>query len=120
MVRISTEEFEKIVEEAFERLPDNFKKKLENIAIVIEDYPSFLGPHHRFSILGLYTGIPYPKRGIYYGNVLPDVITIYQKPIEVQASSIDELKSLVEKVLFHEIGHYFGFSDEELYEIMGR
>ncbi len=120
MFRISKEEFKKIVEEAFKKLPDDFKKKLENIVIVVEDYPSFLGLHHRFSILGLYTGIPYPKRSIYYGNVLPDVITIYQKPIEGQVSSIDELKSLVEKVLFHEIGHYFGFSDEELYKIMGR
>ncbi len=120
MFKISREEFEEIVEEAFKKLPNNFKEKLENIAIVVEDYPSFLGPHSKFSILGLYTGIPYPKRGVHYGNVLPDVITIYQKPIELQASNLEELKLLVEKVLFHEIGHYFGFSDEELYKIMGR
>ncbi len=114
------EEFEKIIEKAFANLPDYFKEKLENITIFVEEYPDFLNPQQRFFLLGLYRGVPYPKRGIYYGNVLPDTITIYKAPIEAQVSNMDELIRLVEKVLYHEIGHYFGFSDDELYRIMGR
>ncbi len=119
-MKISKREFEKLVEEAFEKLPSYFKERLENITIIVEDYPHIEGLQNQFSLLGLYRGIPYPRRGIFYGNVLPDVITLYQRPIEKHAKNKEELKRLIEKVLFHEIGHYFGFSDEELYKIMGR
>jgi len=117
-MNISKEKFEKLVEDAFLALPEYFKDKLENITIVIEDYPPFRGLKSNLSVLGLYHGVPYPKRGIYYGNTLPDIITIYQKPIEAQVKDVKELEALIRKVLYHEIGHYFGFTDEELYRIM--
>lgn len=118
MMKVSRLRFEELVEEAFEELPKYFKNKLENITIVVEDFPVFRDLSDKYSILGLYRGIPYPNRGIYYGNVLPDVITLYQKPIERRVNNIEELKKLIRKVLYHEIGHYFGFSDDELYTIM--
>ncbi len=94
-MKISREEFEKLVEEAFEKLPQYFKERLKNITIVVEDYPQFEELPDRFSLLGLYMGVPYPKRGIFYTNVLPDIITIYQKPIEAHAENITLLKKLI-------------------------
>ncbi|MCX8015137.1 MAG: metallopeptidase family protein [candidate division WOR-3 bacterium] len=112
------EKFEAFVVQAIKTLPKFFKAKLENVGIVIEDFPSIeiqnkmnKGP---YELLGLYQGVPLPKRGVWYRNVLPDKIIIYQKPIERIAQTEDEIKNLVRKVLMHEIGHYYGLSEEEL------
>ena len=116
-MEINKKEFAKIVESILAELPGYFSKKIENVVVEIEDFP----PERfsdTYSILGLYRGIPYPKRGIYYGNVLPDVITIYQKPIEERVDNIEDLKKLTRTVVFHEIGHYFGLTDYDMYKIM--
>lgn len=112
------EQFEEFVLQALEDLPEFFKKKLENVSIIIEDLPSLEIQNKLkkdgFGILGLYQGIPYRKRGFWYGNTLPDRIIIYQKPIENIAKTEEEIKELVRKVVMHEIGHYYGLSEEEL------
>ena len=100
------------------RLPRKFKKKLENIAIQIEDAPSSdvldeMGIRSG-TLFGLYQGVPLTERGWSYGNVLPDRIIIYQKPIEETAHSPEEMEDLVLDVVMHEIGHYFGFDDRDL------
>lgn len=112
------EKFEAFVVEAVKDLPKFFKDKLENISIIIEDFPSLeiqnkmkKGP---YQLLGLYQGVPLRKRGLWYQNVLPDKIIIYQKPIEHIAKTEDEIKTLVRKVVMHEIGHYYGLSEQEL------
>lgn len=69
------------------------------------------------TLLGLYQGVPLTKRGWGYGNVLPDRIIIYQRPIEATAASAAEIKDLVLDVVMHEIGHYFGFNDMDLSRI---
>uniref|UniRef100_A0A7C1SS63 Metallopeptidase family protein n=1 Tax=candidate division WOR-3 bacterium TaxID=2052148 RepID=A0A7C1SS63_UNCW3 len=72
---------------------------------------------HPWSILGVYQGIPYNRRGPFYGNVLPDTIVIFQQPIEARCRNEQEIRELVRRVTIHEIGHYFGLSDEELYRL---
>jgi len=110
------------VMKAYEDLPDEFKSKLENVDIVVEDYPSLAqlrksGLSRDETLLGLYEGIPKTRRGSYYGMVLPDKITIFQKPIEADCRSDAGLYAEVSRVLKHEIAHHFGISDARLRQI---
>ena len=112
------DKFEEFVVKALKDIPKFFRKKLENVSIIIEDFPSpeiqQQMKHGQYELLGLYQGVPYRKRGFWYGNTLPDKIIIYQKPIENIAHTDQEIKELVRKVVMHEIGHYYGLSEEEL------
>ncbi len=114
--------FEKLVQQSLRRLPRRFKKKLENISVEVEDRPSAellrdMGITSG-TLFGLYQGVPLTRREWNYANMLPDRIVIYQRPIESAASSPGELEEIVLDTVMHEVGHYFGFSDNELYEMM--
>ena len=116
------ERFEELVEEALADLPKKFKERLHNITVIVEEKPSReiylrLGGSPFSLILGHYHGVPFKYRGPFYGNVPPDVITIYQKPIEQICSTEEEIKKKVKEVVVHEIAHYFGFDDKELKKI---
>lgn len=104
--------FRKLVVRAVKKLPKIFRQKMENIEIVIED-----GPVPQKTLLGLYQGVPLRHRGSWYGNVLPDKITIFQVNIERQCRNDDEIERLVNDVLIHEVGHYFGFDEDDLRDI---
>jgi predicted Zn-dependent protease with MMP-like domain len=106
---MTREEFEKIVKESLKQLPKILQRRLINVEIVVEDEPI-----PQKSLLGLYQGVPLKKRGFWYGNVLPDKITIFKNNIERLTKDDDEVKRLVYEVLLHEIGHYFGFDEEDL------
>ncbi len=112
------DKFEQLVIEAVKDLPKFFKDKMDNISIIIEDFPSLdiqrQTKHGLYGILGIYQGVPFPKRNHWYGNVLPDRIIIYQKPIEKLAKTEFEIKEQVRKTVMHEIGHYYGLSEHEL------
>jgi predicted Zn-dependent protease with MMP-like domain len=114
-------DFEILVQNSLRKLPKKFKKKLANISVEVEDLPSrelLNDMGIRFGTLfGLYQGVPLTERGWNYGNVLPDRIVIYQHPIESVAASPEEIEKIVQDTVIHEIGHYFGFTDEELHEI---
>ena len=119
---IDNKEFEVLTEKAISELPEYFRKKMENISIHIEDFPSRqtvqqLGFRSQYSILGLYQGVPVTRRGIHYRNVMPDRIMIFRKPILRKNISKNEIKNDIKRVVLHEIGHYFGLSDKELYRI---
>lgn len=116
------EKFEKLVEEALAQLPKKFRKYIENLAVIVEESPprevyrqTRTSPYS--IILGLYHGVPFKHRGPYYGNLPPDVIVIYQSPILKMCHSEEDIKQKVKEVVFHEVGHYFGLSDEDLREI---
>ena len=116
------ERFEELVEKAVEGLPAKFKERLENIAITVEDWPTpkqlkEAGLRHRRDLLGLYEGIPLPNRGSGYNMVLPDRITIFQKPIEMHHRSDERIVRKIQDTVRHEIAHYFGISDARLKEI---
>ena len=114
--------FRGLVSEAIDELPKSFKEKLDNVYVVVEDFPSrevikqqkIRSP---FNLLGLYHGFPLKERGIAYTNVLPDRITIYQKPIESLCGNETQVKEKIKEVLKHEVGHHFGFNEKELAEI---
>ncbi len=113
------EEFERIVLKLIDELPKRFKKDMENVSIVLEERPSLdllrkVGVRSG-KLLGIYQGVPLTKRGLGYNGVLPDRIILFMREIEEEARM--ENVPLVEKiknVLYHEIGHYFGLSEEEL------
>lgn len=116
------EKFEKLVETALDKIPRKFKKLLKNLTVIIEEKPSKdiytkTGASPFSLILGHYHGVPYKYRGPFYGNIPPDVIVIYQLPIEKVCSSELEIKEKIREVVIHEIGHYFGLSETELQEI---
>jgi predicted Zn-dependent protease with MMP-like domain len=106
------ERFAELVREALDNLPAIFRKKLKNVQVVVEEEPIA-----QESLLGLYQGVPFKHRGVWYGNVLPDKITLFKKNIEHVSRTEEEIKDWVNKVLVHEIGHYFGFTDEDLKRI---
>jgi len=109
--------FEKLVQEGVELIPEKFLAKLENVAIVVEDEPTEeqkkkLRLGEKFALFGLYEGVPQTKRGPNYGMTLPDKITIFQKPIEQFAPADEEIRQIVKNTVWHEIAHHFG-SDEQ-------
>ena len=133
------ERFEKLVNEGIKAIPKKFLEKLDNVDIVIEDEPTpyqlrKLRARENSLIFGLYEGIPQTKRGN-YGQVLPDKITIFQKPIEKFAHSEEEakrtssllhlhpatrelvIKELIRLVVWHEIAHHLGFSEKKVREL---
>jgi len=114
-------EFQQLVVKAWEGLPRHFKERLENVEIVVEkEMPCWI--RHRLkqrgAVLGLYQGVPLKKRGVRYGNVLPDKITIYKNVIEHLCNNDKEVEKRIKEVLYHEIGHYFGLSEKELRRII--
>jgi predicted Zn-dependent protease with MMP-like domain len=116
------QKFEAIVFRAIEALPAEFKGKLENVDIIVEDWPSpnqisRLGLEYKTQLLGLYEGVPQTKRDSGYNLVLPDKITIFQKPIEMKCRSDKEIEMEIGRVVRHEIAHHFGIGDAALYKI---
>ncbi len=116
------QEFEALVFRAIESLPAEFKNKLENVDMMVEDWPSpqqirQLRLRSKAQLLGLYEGVPQTRRDSGYNMVLPDKITIFQKPIEAQCRSSQEIESEIGSVVRHEIAHHFGIGDATLYKI---
>ena len=121
-MKVTGEEFEELVTEAISSLPEKFKEKMENIVVVIESLPSQellreLKIKSPYGLLGLYRGVPYTRRGIWYRNVMPDKIIIFKKPIEVRCRNKEDIKESVRRVVIHEIGHYFGLGEADLRKI---
>ena len=116
------EEFAQLITKAIEELTQGIRTRLGNVDVVVEEYATLAqrrgaGLRRGETLLGLYEGIPQTKRGSHYGMVLPDKITIFQKPIEASCRSGAELYAEVSRVLQHEIAHHFGISDARLREI---
>ena len=115
-------QFEDFVEEAYDALPEFFKDRLDNVVVVVEDWPDratlrSAGARSPYGLLGFYHGIPQPARNGGYGLVLPDKISIYRRPIEAQCRTPEEVRQLVARVLLHEVAHHFGIGDDRLDEL---
>ena len=117
---MNLKEFEKLVHDALEHLPEFFKEKLENVDVVVQDWPSPRYSRGRL-LLGLYQGVPKTKRGAGYTMVLPDKITVFQGPIElISRGDPESIKKLVVDTVQHEIAHHFGISDTRLRELKNK
>lgn len=121
--RISREHFEDLVEEALESIPDTLWARIDNLAVVIEEWPTTLqrasvGMKEHGLLLGLYEGIPLTARSHAYGMVTPDKITIFRGSIlRVCPPTDDAIRAQVRRTVLHEIAHHFGISDERLHEL---
>jgi predicted Zn-dependent protease with MMP-like domain len=116
------EQFERLVVEAVTLIPKRFRREMKNLALVVEDEPSAelleeMEIEPPDSLYGLYQGTPLPERTWGYGNTLPDRITLYQRPIEEDCEDEDEMRAVIGETLIHEVGHYFGLSEDEIEEI---
>lgn len=112
---MSDEDFEKIINAALEELPQEFKSQLDNIEIVIEDWPLNKKGEPYGGLLGLYHGVPKTERS---GEPLfPDKITLYKQPLLRISPTIDEAKKNITQTVLHELGHHFGLSDATLDKI---
>jgi predicted Zn-dependent protease with MMP-like domain len=114
------ENFEELVRKALNSLPQEFQERLENTTIILEDWPSQaklakLGLRYREELLGLYEGVPLIKRSVWQVVHSPDKITLFQKPIE-KRYHFDIVKG-IQEVVYHEIAHHFGLTDQRLREI---
>jgi len=116
------ERFEWLVAEVVDSLPDEFRNKLENIDVIVQDEPTpsqlaELRLKRGETLLGLYQGVPLTKRSRHYGMVVPDKITIFQKPIETRCKNDTEVKAEIKRVVQHEIAHHFGIGDARLRQL---
>ena len=118
-MRLVRRRFRRLVEQALERLPDEFQARLQNVAVVIEDWPSRallrdLDVPEDELLFGLYEGLPLTEWGRDDMVRIPDRIRIFQGPIEEACATDDEIVAEVRTTVLHEVGHHFGLSDEDL------
>lgn len=117
--------FERLVVEAITLIPAGFRREMKNLVLVVEDEPSpslleEMGIEPPDSLYGLYQGTPLPERTWADGNDLPDRITLFQRPIEEDSEDEDDIRAVIGETLIHEVGHYFGLSEEEIEDIEAR
>ena len=123
---MTRQRFESLVAEAVRLIPKRFRREMRNLALIVEDEPApallremEIDPPD--TLFGLYQGVPLPERSASHGNALPDVITIFQRPIEDECGDDeDEMRAVIGETLIHEVGHYFGLSEEEIEAIEER
>jgi predicted Zn-dependent protease with MMP-like domain len=122
MVTINDEEFSNLIDWAMDQLPQEYIKRLQNVAIVYEDEPTAeqrqkLKLHCNQTLYGLYEGVPLPQRQGRLDYYMPDKITIFKGPISAAANNEIELKAQILHTLWHEIAHHFGLNHDRIHEI---
>ncbi len=115
-------DFEQLVAEALDSLPDAFRERLDNVEVVVEDWPDrgtlrLAGIQNPMQLLGFYHGVPLTERSHGYTLVLPDKISIYQQPIEHICRTPEAIRAQVRRTVMHELAHHFGIDDSRLREI---
>jgi predicted Zn-dependent protease with MMP-like domain len=113
------DEFDSLVAAAYARIPGKFRRRLKNIAVVVEPEPTPAqlargGVPRGGTLLGLYEGRPLTVRSVFEPFRMPDRITIFQGPHERLARSREDLKRLIEDTIWHEVAHYFGMSEAQV------
>jgi len=112
------ENFVKVVEEALDSLPKEFRSRIRNLAVLVEDVPPSPQPGlPKKLLLGLFHGVPTTKKSIFNWPTGPDYIVLYQKNIEAVCSSESEVRDQIRRTVMHELGHYFGMTEEQLKDV---
>jgi predicted Zn-dependent protease with MMP-like domain len=122
MRSVTEDEFYDLVAEALESIPQKFHDRLDNVEILVEEFPAWntmrlAKVRSKWQLLGFYHGVPLTERTSGYNLIAPDKISIYRRPIEAQVNTEEELRELVHRVVRHEVAHYFGIDDDRLVEI---
>ena len=122
MRMMNTVDFERIVAEALDSLPEHFREKLDNVEVVVESCADretlrMAGLQSPMELFGFYHGIPLTERSHGYNLVLPDKISIYQRPIEYVCRTPEAIRAQVRHTVLHELAHHFGISDDRLREL---
>lgn len=112
---VERERFEQLVGEVLDTLPEPFRSRLSNLAIIVEDSPP-LEPYRGGLLLGLFSGVPRTLKSVFSADP-PNHIFLYQKNIEAVCSNEEQIEEQIRDTLLHEIGHYFGLNEEELRNI---
>ena len=119
----SAEEIEEIARGALRALPEPFAQSLGDVVLLIEEFADdetldAMGIEDPFDLSGIYEGVPLPERSVSQSGTLPDRIRLFRRPIlDEWASGPDTLERLVAHVLIHELGHHFGFSDDDMHAL---
>jgi predicted Zn-dependent protease with MMP-like domain len=118
---MNREHFVKVVEEALDSLPQEFRSRIKNVAILVEDFPPNQSPpqpgQQRRLLLGIFHGVPATKKSVFDLPTGPAHIVLYQKNIEAVCSSEAGVRQQIRQTLMHELGHYFGMTEEQLRDV---
>jgi predicted Zn-dependent protease with MMP-like domain len=122
MVKVSPEQFEQMVWEAFDALPEPLRARINNLEVEVKLEPDdddldVAEDEHPDDLFGLYRGVPLTKRDTHYDMALPDLITIFQRTHEIECDTLGELREEVARTVRHELAHHFGISDDRLDEL---
>jgi predicted Zn-dependent protease with MMP-like domain len=114
---MTREQFTKVVEEVLDSLPLEFRKRIRNVAVLVEDLPrDDLAPPGKL-LLGLFHGVPTTRKSVFDLSTGPDYVMLYQKNIEAVSSNEAELRQQIRLTVMHELGHYFGMDEEQLKDV---
>ena len=121
MISISREQFEKLVRKALSQLPIDVRNHLDNVDVVVDGSASTsqlvgTGIENEMDLLGLYEGIPLTER-YGYDLVLPDKITLFQRPIESICETQEQVSEEIKATIVHEVAHHFGIDDDRLHNL---
>lgn len=115
---MTREEFKKLVAEALDSLPREFRRRIANVAVLVEDRPEHEPPSNpgqpRRILLGVFHGVPMTHKSVFQLPAGPDYVVLYQKNIEAVCSNDTEVREQIRRTVIHEFGHYFGMSEEQL------
>lgn len=119
---MTRDHFRKLVEEALDSLPARYHRLVENVAVVIEDYPTDEGPPDARGedddlLMGIFDGVPLTERSFFAGEPMPSRVVLYQKNIEAVCDTDDEIREEVRLTVLHELGHYFGMDEDQLEDV---
>lgn len=122
---MNPELFNKHVAQALEELPAEFRAKMENVEIIVEDFADdemleSVGVNSPWYLLGLYVGVPITQRSVFALDGLPERIYLFRRPIIRAAGRFENVVHTIRDVLIHEVGHHFGFDDDKLAEMTGQ
>lgn len=119
--RMKREDFVRVAEEVLDSLPEEFRSRIKNVAILVEDFPRDQKPlrpgQRRRLLLGIFHGVPATKKSVFDVSMGPAHIVLYQKNIEAVCSSEAEVRQQIRQTLMHELGHYFGMTEEQLKDV---
>jgi predicted Zn-dependent protease with MMP-like domain len=115
------EAFAKVMEEVLDSLPVEFRSRIQNVAVLVEDLPpgqlSTPSGQPKRLLLGLFHGVPTTKKSVFNLSTGPDYVVLYQKNIEAVCCTEAEIREQIRRTVIHEFGHYFGMDEEQLKDV---